>query len=283
MTDGPHKDDGRGGFRQRGSASLRRELSLLLAAAQFLTRLPLPAPPVWTVQTPTACLRHLPLVGAGIGLAVGGVLVAASLIWPPGVAALLALWASVALTGALHEDGWADSCDGLWGHATRERALEIMKDSRLGTYGVCGLVLMLGLRWALLTQISQGNTALVLAVLVWAHAGSRALAVALMALLPYAGDAQASKVSDWVNPPARLVAHAALGAGLVLLGVALVLLAAGLPLGGLVLPLGAWGLLLIGLRAGLRRRLGGYTGDTLGAAQQLGEAAALLVMTALLL
>lgn len=268
-------DPASGGWR----VAVRREGALLLAAAQFLTRLPLPAPAVWTPQTPTDSLRHLPTVGAGIGLAVGAVLLLAALWWPPEVAALLALWAGVALTGALHEDGWADSCDGLWGHASREKALAIMKDSRLGSYGVCGLVLMLGLRWSLLVQLAALSSALVVLTLVWAHAVSRALAVGLMASLPYAGAIDQAKAPDWVSRPA---VQAARGGALVLAGLGGLLLWAGAPLKLLALTTLAVLALLVALRAFLRRRLGGYTGDTLGAAQQLAEALTLLLATALL-
>ncbi|MEE3101345.1 MAG: adenosylcobinamide-GDP ribazoletransferase, partial [Pseudomonadota bacterium] len=123
----------------RGGA-LRRELGLALYALQFLTRIPIPA---WVGHAPdmlARAARWYPVVGALVGLAAGAVYAgAATLGLAPLAGAALALAVSIALTGALHEDGLADTLDGLGGGATRERALEIMRDSRIGAYGAVGL------------------------------------------------------------------------------------------------------------------------------------------------
>lgn len=200
-----------------------------------------------------------PLAGAavgGIAAAVGALALTAGL--PPLAAALLALAAGVVASGALHEDGLADTADGFGGGADRARKLEIMKDSRIGSYGVVALVLALGLRAALLAGFAVPG-ALALA-LVLAGAGSRALLPALM----------------WLVPPARAAGLG--GAAAAGLGRGPVLVAAVLGLGPLLL-LGPGGWLLVaalalglaGLAALARRQIGGITGDVLGAGQVLAE------------
>ena len=115
----------------------REELAALALAVKLLTRWPLrsPDPSASTGARPTAAVRYYPLVGALVGAFAGGVFWLAHLVFPATLAIVLATAAAILATGALHEDGFADACDGLGGGATRERALEIMRDSRLGTYG----------------------------------------------------------------------------------------------------------------------------------------------------
>src|SRR5262245_58591993 len=167
---------------------MTHELRLFFVALQFLTRVPAPRwvgfEPAWL----SACVRHFPLVGAGVGLWGAAVLWAALQFWPPMVAALLSLAGTVWLTGAFHEDGLADTCDALGGAVSRERALEIMKDSRIGSYGAIALVLALGLKVALVAALvsapawAPASTGVgpALAAVVWSHAVSRAAPVALI-------------------------------------------------------------------------------------------------------
>lgn len=249
-------------------------LRLFFVALQFLTRLPVPRwvgfEPGWLAR----CAPYFVPVGALVGLLCGGALWVASLVWPPAVAALLAMALGVWLTGGFHEDGLADTCDGLGGAVSRERALEIMKDSRLGSYGALGLVLVLGLKAAALTALVQADAVSAAWVLVWAQGLSRALPVLLMAALPYAGDAEHAKAKP-------------LAGGVGVGDIALTLIFAASLWGAIAaahtapvegLGLGLAGAAAVGLwmRAWLLRRLGGYTGDTLGASQQLGEVAMLL-------
>jgi adenosylcobinamide-GDP ribazoletransferase len=262
---------------------LARELRLFLIALQFFTRVPVTGRLAdwvgWSPEAMHASARHYPAVGLGVGAFSAALLWGAAQVWPLPVAVGLAMAGSVWLTGGFHEDGLADTCDGLGGAVSRERALTIMKDSRLGSYGALGLVFVLGLKAAALHGLAAQSLPLAAALLVWAHAASRALPVALLWRLPYAGDVEHAK--------AKPLAQQISGAGL---AVALGWLA--LATGTLVTVLGAWGLplaALTGLTAmGLwcarwyRRRLGGFTGDTLGAAQQLGELAAYLGALALL-
>ena len=112
---------------------LRRQLTLLLVAIQFLTRIPTPTVRDFDADWTTRAARYFPLVGQMVGAICAAVFFGASQIWAPWIAALLAVAAGVVVTGGFHEDGLADTADGLGGGQTRERRLEIMKDSRVGT------------------------------------------------------------------------------------------------------------------------------------------------------
>ena len=240
---------------------IRREARLLLTAVQFLTRLPVPG---WIGHGPgqlDQAMRYLPLVGIGVGLVGAAVLALAGAGLPRPVAALFSVAATLLLTGALHEDGLADTLDGLFGGATREDALRIMRDSRLGTFGVAGLAVALGLKVAALSALPAAGPALVAA-----HAGSRFFVACVLTRLPYARtDGKAAPVADGVGTTELAVAGCCGILPMLLLGsraVPALLLA-----GGLAWLVARW----------FRRRLGGYTGDGLGAVQQVTELAILLV------
>lgn len=190
------------------------------------------------------------------------------------VAVLLSMAATVWLTGGFHEDGLADTCDGLGGAVGRERALAIMKDSRIGSYGALGLVLMLAIKATLLC--AQGTELRTACALVLAHSISRAAPVVLLALLPYAGDAEHAKA----KPMAQQVKPSDVAVALL---TAMALSAVLAPQLGVAQTLSAFGAAAVAvacMRRWLRRRLGGYTGDTLGATQQGAEAAVLLALGA---
>jgi adenosylcobinamide-GDP ribazoletransferase len=250
------------------------ELRLFFIALQFFTRLPIPRwvgfEPIWLQH----CARHFPLVGLLVGAFCALLLWAALWLWTAPVAVGLALAGGIWLTGGFHEDGWADTWDGLGGAVSREKALSIMKDSRIGSYGALALILMLGLKAAALLALLEQDGWLALAGWIWAHAASRAAPVWLIHSLPYAGDAEHAKA----KPLATRIG----GAGL-LVALAWVLLAS---LGLLAvdmswlpsLCLAALGVASATLlmQGWLDKRLGGFTGDNLGATQQLAELAALL-------
>jgi len=277
--------------------ALAHEVRLLLIALQFLTRVPVPAWVGFQPEWLQGCLRYFPLVGAMVGLAGALVLAVASAWWPPSVAVVLSMAFTVWLTGGFHEDGWADTCDGLGGSVSRERALEIMKDSRLGSYGSLGLVLMLGLKAAalvalstpLFTELNSAQTSGVhqvllgwtMMALIWCHALSRLVPVCLIRVLPYAGDtahAKAKPLAMQVSA-AGLVA-ATVWAGLIALALWGFLLHAGWPTDTLLSALGQAALAMaVGgavCARWFKRRLGGFTGDTLGASQQITEVMGLL-------
>jgi len=243
----------------------RAEWPVFLLAVQFLTRLPVRVD--YTPERLQATPRWYPAVGVLIGAMVGVIWWGCSLVFPPLVAAILCTAASVLITGAFHEDGFADACDGLGGGHSRERVLEIMRDSRLGTYGTLGLGLMLGGKIAVLAVLPG---AVVPLVLVAGHAASRASAVWVIASSSYLRDHGTGKpVANGIDAGGLAVI------GWTLLAVALALL--------LVVPLWAVVVGALGLVAGhyaMRRRfearLGGYTGDCLGAVQQCSEIGFLL-------
>ncbi len=251
-------------------------MRLFLVALQFLTRLPVRLShfePAWLND----CVRHFPLVGGLVGAVGAAVLVGAAQFWPAWIAALLALTATVALTGGFHEDGLADTFDALGGAVGRDKALTIMKDSRIGSYGALALGLSLLLRAALLAVLAQRPLLGAIAALMASHSLARAAAVGVMVSLPYGGEVEHAKA----KPLALAVAPRNFGMALgwcLLLGLALSLVGIA-PLRLLAALVAATAVALL-MRDWLRRRLGGYTGDGLGATEQLAEIAVLLAFTA---
>ncbi|MCK6426913.1 MAG: adenosylcobinamide-GDP ribazoletransferase [Burkholderiaceae bacterium] len=262
---------------------LARELRLFLIALQFFTRVPVAGRLAdwvgWSPQAMHASARHYPAVGLVVGGISAALLWGAAQLWPLPVAVGLAMAGSVWLTGGFHEDGLADTCDGLGGAVSREKALLIMKDSRLGSYGALGLVAVLGLKAAALHGLAVQSLPLAAALLVWAHAASRALPVVLLRMLPYAGDVEHAKAKPMAQQISGAGLAVALGWLVLVTGALLYLFdAVGLLLAALagLVAMGAW------CARWYRRRLGGFTGDTLGAAQQLGELAGYLGALAML-
>ena len=258
---------------QRLWQELKYEYRLLLVAIQFLTRIPVPEftnyQPQWLHQSS----RHFPAVGLLVGLLCSLVFWLTCMIFTPLVAAVLSTVFSIKLTGAFHEDGLADSCDGLGGGLTRARTLTIMKDSRLGTYGTLGLVSALLIKITLLASMPM-TTALV--ALIIGHSASRLLSISLIAMLPYGGEIEHAKAKPMAQQLTPL--QAVIASGWLVLGGVLVLIM----FPETMRQLGIWHWLLAlmlaliatdYMRRLLRRRLDGYTGDGLGATQQLSEVA----------
>lgn len=250
-----------------------------LLAVQFFTRIPVTGKLAEWVGFSPAMLRasaaHFP--GVGWLLGASSAVVLWGLVWAlpevpaaSWVAAVLCTVFGVMLTGAFHEDGLADTADGLGGSLDRERALDIMKDSRVGTYGALALVLIIVLKVGLLATLLQLATTLVVAVAVFAaHVFSRFLPLFIIRSLPHVGDTQQSKS----KPLADQIGNSSLWAAALWAGLALgplYMLAPGMPwwagLLGAVVALGYMFRLL-------KRRLAGFTGDGLGATQQLCEVA----------
>lgn len=245
---------------------VREGARLALVATQFATRLPLPA-----VAARAGDLRRasaaFPLVGLALALLATGVRAAVGPWWGAAVATLVSVGVVVVVTGALHEDGLADTVDGLWGGDGPARRLEIMRDSRLGVYGLLALVGALGLRVALLAPLGVGGFA---RAAVCGHVLGRAAMLAAVRALPPAGGWSSQHMG---GGPGR--------AGLAVAGVTTavsVVVATGLWAPLVVVPAGGVGLLVVWL---LRARLGGFTGDTLGAVAQVVDLAALAAVSAL--
>jgi len=212
-----------------------------------------------------------PIAGALIGLIGGAVYwLADRLHLPPLAASVLALAATIVLTGAMHEDGLADTADGLGGGRTREKKLEIMRDSRIGTFGACALGLSLLLRWSALASLNDARSVAI--ALIVAHGAARAIVPAFMNLV---APARTDGLSSGAGQPQPISVAVALGLGIVALSIGFGLKAM---LTGIII-LAAMGLLLARL---VQRQIGGQTGDVLGALEQGAEAALLLLATTLL-
>jgi adenosylcobinamide-GDP ribazoletransferase len=237
-------------------------------ATAFFTRIPVPTSACRPGRLADAAWAF-PLVGAGIGGVAAFAFLLAQLLgfgdWP---AALLAVLASIVLTGALHEDGLADTADGLIGGHDRDQRLTIMRDSRHGTFGVVAIVFSVLLRAAALAGIGEPIYAGL--ALIAAHSASRAaLPFAMRALAP----ARAEGLGVTVGQPSPSLAIGALAIGL------LITLAALGPKHGAIAA-GLVGAAVFGLGVLAHRRIGGYTGDVLGAFQQTGEIVMLLTAAA---
>ncbi|MEZ5702586.1 MAG: adenosylcobinamide-GDP ribazoletransferase [Burkholderiaceae bacterium] len=261
--------------REKGLLPLRH----FLLALQFFTRLPVTGRLAEWVGFSPAMLRasaaHFPGVGWLVGASSGALLYALGWLLPAQpaaawVAALLSTVFTVMLTGAFHEDGLADLADGLGGSLNRQRALDIMKDSRIGTYGALALVLAAATKVALLAlMVQSGGWALAAWALFAAHVTSRLMPLAIIRTLPHVGDTAASKS----KPLADAIGLSGLLVGLLWWGGAMAVVWAWQP--GV-----RWWAPLLGALFGLgwmwrllSRRLQGFTGDGLGATQQVAEIA----------
>jgi adenosylcobinamide-GDP ribazoletransferase len=253
----------------RFSDWIRQRAAELTICAIFLTRMPLPAPAVIAKGDVSRALWAAPVVGGVVG-AFGATVYGLMHILhvPDFLAATLAAAATVVATGALHEDGLADVADGFGGGATCERKLAIMRDSRIGTYGVCALVLSFMLRVGALASL--GAPAAVALALIAAHAAARAPMPAFMRLVP---PARTDGLSAGAGEPPRASAIAAW-----LLGIAVLIACLGPSIGLIAALLLACGFAVMAWLC--RRQIGGQTGDVLGALEQLGEVVVLLVAAA---
>lgn len=244
-----------------------REIGHFLVGMMFLTRLPVPIGLIFSEGRLARAARYFPLVGILVGLITGGVFFVSCQFLDPTLSGFLAVIMGLFVTGALHEDGLADCCDGLGGGHTRERTLEIMRDSRIGAYGTCALIGSIGLRAFAIGGMSafEGFIALIIA-----HGLSRGLIPLVLMSGKYARTrGLASSVADGVKSWEALLS---VGFSAVLVFLAgpeagLATFAAAILTSGVMLSI-------------LVRRLGGYTGDGLGAVQQVAEISALIMLSA---
>jgi adenosylcobinamide-GDP ribazoletransferase len=234
------------------------------AAVALLTRVPVRGLPGRPEELSRA-VPWFPVVGAAIGLAVAGTFAGGRLILPALVASTLAVGLGAVVTGAFHEDGLADTADALGGGRSREEALRILRDPRLGTFGVTALVLGLVARIASVASLDPWTAT---GALVAAHALGRAAAVGVLGALPPAAE------DGMGTGYGRTVRGQQVGAGL------------GLGLAAGLAALGLWGLPAAAAASGAAvlmgrlaaRRFGGITGDVLGATEQIAEIVVLLVV-----
>ena len=236
-------------------------------ALVLLTRLPLLRLPDHVFARQARAVWAFPVVGlvvGGLACAVGGVLLALSV--SPFISAVLVVGALIMATGAMHEDGLADTFDGLWGGFTPERRLEIMKDSHIGTYGVLALIGAQLIRIsAIAALLSEGAFWAILTACVL----SRAIMPVLMTALP---NARQSGLSHSVGTPNEMTVTLSLGLAIVI----------GLLLAGtqFLLPAICAAVVIFGLGLLAKKKIGGQTGDILGASQQLAEITFLIAISA---
>ena len=242
-------------------------LTHIRVALALLTRLPLPHPPFDASKPAAHAAWAYPLVGVVIAsLNLGLTLSAIWLGLPVSLATLLGLLGGIMCTGAMHEDGLADCADGFWGGWTSERRLEIMKDSQIGTYGVLVLLVSIGLRWQALTLLMEAEAFL---PIIAAAVASRSAMVWVMYSLP---NARHSGLSHHTGQPQSQHTIAAIGIGLIA-----ILLSQSVPFFTTALVVAT---VTFGCAQLSRTKIGGQTGDVIGATQQVVEIAVLLVCLA---
>lgn len=246
-----------------------QQLRLFLTAVQFFTRIPVPASVGHSATQLNQAARYFPMVGLLVGALCAGVLWLCAQVLPLSLAVGLSIAAGILITGAFHEDGLSDFTDGLGGGYTTEKALAIMKDSRIGAYGAIALILVLLLKYQALLELAR-TPALVAAALISAHSFSRLMATSIMLTQRYIRDddtARAKPAAQQISPASFLIASLTGMAAL------LALYAANAHIANIFAAVLAAMLMRFYLAWRLKKRLGGYTGDCLGAVQQLTELA----------
>ena len=237
-----------------------RQWQLFCLALSFFSRIPVPTSTPYSTELLNQSSRYLSLVGLLLGALQALVLVATAQLLPFSIAVLVALMAGLVLTGAFHEDGFADVCDAFGGGWTKQKILDIMKDSRVGAYGAIGMILILLLKF---TSLSSVPFSLMWMVLLAAHSFSRLCAVLVVATSQYVrenDDAKAKPLAKSITAKEIIPA--------VVFGLAPLLLFQRVEiLYVLILPL----LGTFFLRRYFHKWIGGYTGDCLGATQQVAE------------
>ena len=244
----------------KAALMLKREFEYFFGAVRFFTRLPVPA---WVGHSSDAldrATRYFPAVGLLVGAIAALVFAATSVFWPKTLAVLASMAATIQLTGAFHEDGWSDMVDGFGGGWDKAQILGIMKDSRIGSFGAVALVVLLLAKFCALIELEASIIPLALLA---GHTLSRFCAATLLRGLDYVRDEGKAK------PLAIRIGWGELS----LAGATALLALAWLPLTqalvGCLFAAGA----TLWLARQFKRQIGGYTGDCLGATQQLSEVA----------
>jgi len=241
--------------------TLKYQYQLFMLALSFFSRIPVPASIPYSEKRMNQAGRYFALVGLLLGCLCALVYGLASSVMPVSVAIVMMMVFSLMLTGAFHEDGLTDMADGIGGGMTLERRLTIMKDSRIGTYGASALVMTLLGKYVLLSELVKFEQ--IATFIIVAYTLSRAVAASLIYDMPYVSDADASKSKPLAQQQSKLELAVLLVTGVVpclLLGLLVAFI--------LVTVVVVFRLLF---KRWLLSRIGGFTGDCLGAAQQLSE------------
>lgn len=254
---------------------MREELKIFLTAVMFYTRIPCPAWVDHSSDYINKSIRYFPVIGWIIGAISGIGFVLGNWVVGPTFAALFFITISVWLTGAFHEDGFADVCDGFGGGWTKEQILKIMKDSRVGTYAVVGLILLILIKVSLLVKVSsQYNSISLLLVVINGHTLSRVMAATVIFTHQYVREDELSKA----KPVSKVYSITNLVSVLLFGLIPTVAIAI---INGQVwwyfVPIPLY-LVKIYLAHLFQKKIGGYTGDCLGATQQIVEVAYYLIV-----
>ena len=253
------------------TSRIKEEAFIFILTVQFMTRLPIPTASAYTPERFAAGIRYYPAVGVLIGAIAAAIYFAALQVFAPLVAVLLSTACALLITGAFHEDGLADTFDGIGGGTTPEHALKIMKDSRIGVFGMLALSLVLATKVTAITMLT-GNTAII--ALVVAHGLSRLSSVVVISSSRYVRSEGTGKLT--AEGAGAVGLTVALLTGLFCFALLYILVspaASFYAVAGLV-----FGHILI--RLFFERKLGGYTGDCLGATQQVSEVSVYLGLLA---
>lgn len=245
------------------------EWSLLVAAVMFYTRLPTPKNAPHSEEILNRSRKYFPAIGLIIGLIAVSVFYVAHLVFSHSISVLLSMVATILATGAFHEDGFADSCDGLGGGWSKEQVLTIMKDSRVGTYATVGLMALLSLKFLALQDLSYLNFSVFVSLIIGAQVISRKVSSLVIERYEYVQDIDLSKIKPITDR--RLSRQDLLTSSLITIAVLLVL-----ALQALLATLCSIAIAFLVAHLFARysyHRIGGYTGDILGAIQQLAELA----------
>lgn len=239
---------------------IKQQVELFLTALGFFSRIPIPYKLAFSQDNLNRCNRYFPLVGLVIGGIGAGIYLTAALILPQSVSILLSMAATILATGAFHEDGFADVCDGFGGGWTKERILIIMKDSRVGAYGAIGMMVLLMTKFQALNEIAHSQVALSLIV---AHVLSRSTTVTSMYSLNYVREDESSKskpITKSIHLSDTLIA--------MLFGLISLVLFLDITVFLILIPIFLTKYIL---ERYFIKWIGGYTGDCLGSIQQVCE------------
>ena len=253
------------------SSPMPNQFQFFSTALMYFTRIPWASNAPYDERAQREALKYFPLIGWMIGTIGGGVLYAGLQVFPAGIAVVLAVSVMVMLTGAMHEDGLADSADGFGGGHSKEQVLSVMKDSCTGVFGATALILMFALKLAALIELAQLDATRTALTLAFAQATSRFAVLLIPATLDYAQTAAASKSAAMVG---RRCAPSSVATGGLVIAVPLLLWDSAAAWVAVVTSLIA----SLGLARYFYRRIGGYTGDCLGATQQITEAVIYLTL-----
>jgi adenosylcobinamide-GDP ribazoletransferase len=249
--------------------TMLQQIKLFLTAVQFFTRLPVPAWVGHSAQQLDQAARYFPLVGVCVGGLAAGIFLLSTIVFPLTLAVALSMVGSVLITAAFHEDGLSDFVDGIGGGYTRDKMLAIMKDSRVGAYGVIALVFALLVKFLAIQSLANTHELIwVASAMLAAHTVSRFMALSIMLTQQYIRDDELARAKPAAQNLSWTSFFIALLTAMFTIFVTIEMAIHPINIGtALVFAL----LMRIYLARLILRNLGGYTGDCLGAVQQLTE------------